>query len=136
MKSDDIKMSKPSLVILGVFLILSAVPFKFQQIACTSPLTLCAPSPFSTTSLQDWRILNDPCAGIGIYQYYYQTLESFILHKQCLFKWLMVHQVTILTTSWSCSTIFLSRLISLVGLPIVNYDAVFEIFNSSSDCYL
>ena len=136
MKSDDIKMSKFSLVILGVFLILSAVPTNSQQVACTfnadfsctyASLYYFPPGPAEVSMIEviGWVFVNITITNIGVRLY-----DSTTNH---LYDWQLTPVLNTYQVTTAANQFFYAPWFSLAGLPKGSYGALFGIFDSNSN---
>ena len=129
-------MSKSSFVILGVFLILSAVPANSQQVACAyNPDIVCTfaylyyfpPGPAQVSMIEVMGIIfvNITISKVGVRLY-----DSNINY---LYNW----QYTVTNNNYLVTTaavqFFYAPWFSLSGVPNGYYDASFGMFDSNSN---
>ena len=129
-------MSKPSLVILGVFLILSAVPINSQQVACTyNNDFLCTyaylyyfppgPAEVSMIEVMGWAFANITISKVGVRLY-----DSNINY---LYSWQYTATGNTYYVTNAAQQFFYAPWFSLAGIPKGYYDALFGMFDSNSN---
>ena len=127
-------MANRSLVIIGLFLILSAVPTNSIQFACVSNATIqCSwanlyymPPDASGLSLMEvlgWVLKSVTITQVGVQIY---DTNNHILHD-----WQLSSVYTVYTITSQAEQFFYAPWFSTLGLPSGNYDASFGMFDQN-----
>ena len=127
-------MSKHSLVLLGVFLLLSAVPTNSQQVECSSNDDfLCTyaslyyfppgPTGYSMIEVIGWVMKTTTISELGVQLY---DTKSKVLYNWQLIRWDITYLVDPQPKQFFYAPWFL-----LAGLPSSTYNGLFGVFDQS-----